>query len=1015
MNSKKILFALLLNLVMVGVLGAQVTQTGALRGVVTDQEGSPFPGATITVTGPSLMGSESAITTAAGGFRIPSLPPGMYKVVAELAGFKPLTRDDIVIRVGMTVTVNFELAQEAISKEVTVMAPSPPVDVVSTKVTASVGKDVLQALPLARSVYAVLALVPGTTNRSIKGASRNNHAFEVDGIQANATDQNYGEADISWETIEEVEIVTGANSAEVFNGIGGLINVVTRSGGNKFSGQVEGYYTNKDLSKGVVPVEKLKAVGSAPPQAAIFDWDAAAVLGGSIVKDKLWFLGNFRIGDLEQSSAFIPTTINGKDYGPTNYSRTQWWLFGKLSYQPLKNVRSFLMVSYHNWDEPYVQYGGPRQTIENQEHFHRYQVTTSANVAWVLSPNTFIDFRGGNWLQDWWDHPVKEANLDGPAFSDNYTGYSWGRSWASGYTLKKNIQASAKLTHFKDDFLGADHEIKVGLEYQHGEAHWGQWSENVLSWAYYDGNPYNIRGEYGLSGPHPEYGDAILSWSNAPPRQGNKKNTNASIAYKNRIGMFAEDSFTIKKRLTVNLGVRYDHISAGMPALTKEACNDPVARALSAAYIKPIYGIDPYDQFSWPAWKNAFPYNFVSPHVGLAFDLFGNGKTALKASWGLYAEGLPTWHFDGFVPIYVSSYGYYWWDKNGNGQPDLPGIDDYKYIEGWENPTYLAGTDYLQKISKDIKIPYEHQFILGVDHELLPDLRVSLNYTYKKRRDEMTMWLYDRATSRYWSTDTQYWAPFTTTVPAVGDFPAKEVTVYYLKADHPETFTRATNVPNDMLKERYQSIEFSFEKRMSKGWSLGGSVVYTDLKGNVEYAWGEPNGGNFFQTPNYATSRYGTLNFSIPWIIKLFGSYTFPGGFVGSFIYVHLDGNGWGRTITVEPPASWREANGIWEFETSNTVNLEAPGTRRNQGSDNVDLRIEKEFIIGKLGRLGLFVDIFNALGYHSFSANVNPGGLWLPDAEGTNSTGKYIKERTGFNTITGGVRTFKLSARFNF
>jgi len=249
-------------------------------------------------------------------------------------------------------------------------------------------------------------------------------------------------------------------------------------------------------------------------------------------------------------------------------------------------------------------------------------------------------------------------------------------------------------------------------------------------------------------------------------------------------------------------------------------------------------------------------------------------------------------------------------------------------------------------------------------------------------------------------------------VPAYDDFEAVPVTMYYLKADHPEEFYRKTNLPNDKLKHSYQSIELSFNKRLADGWSLGGSFTYTDLEGNLEYAYGSIQGA--FRDPNYSTNRLGDLNFSIPIMIKLYGSVFLPYGVNMSFFFQHLDGNGWARTVTVEAPLEWREANGVYRFDPSNSVLLEPVGTRRNQSSQTFDLRLEKEFTFGKFGRLGIFMDIFNALGFHSFSANVNPAGTWRPDAEGS-TTGTYTPGKMGFNSITGGVRTYKFSIRYSF
>ena len=193
---------------------------------------------------------------------------------------------------------------------------------------------------------------------------------------------------------------------------------------------------------------------------------------------------------------------------------------------------------------------------------------------------------------------------------------------------------------------------------------------------------------------------------------------------------------------------------------------------------------------------------------------------------------------------------------------------------------------------------------------------------------------------------------------------------------------------------------------------MGGSFVYTDLKGNLEYSGGSIQGA--FRDPNYSVNRYGDLQFSVPIMIKFFGSVTLPQRFILSFFFQHLDGNGWGRTVNVFAPLAWRQANDIYQFDPSNSVNLEATGTRRNQSSQTFDMRLEKEFSFGKYGRVGLFIDIFNAFGFHSFSANVNPGGSWRPDAENSTS-GTFTPSRIGFNSITGGVRTYKFSIRYTF
>ena len=205
---RKTLFVLFLILVLVALGESQVSQTGSIRGVVTDQNGEPLPGVSVTVTSPSLIGTQSTITNDKGVFRVPSLPPGVYEVKLELPGFKTLIQSGIVVRVGMTVEIGFKMEQSQLAEEVTVVATAPTVDIVNTKNTQNITEEVLAKVPLARSVYSAIQLAPGTVERTIHGSARNDAAYSIDGVVTNAPDQNYGEANISWDMIEEIELIT---------------------------------------------------------------------------------------------------------------------------------------------------------------------------------------------------------------------------------------------------------------------------------------------------------------------------------------------------------------------------------------------------------------------------------------------------------------------------------------------------------------------------------------------------------------------------------------------------------------------------------------------------------------------------------------------------------------------------------------------------------------------------------------------------------------------------------------
>jgi len=1012
MMKRSIIISLLFFIIIPSLLRAQVTQTGAIRGVIKDKEGNPLPGVNVTLTSPSLLGSMSDMTRESGEYRFLYLPPGTYSIVTNLQGFQTIKREQIIVRVGMTVTINLEMSEESLEHAITVVAPSPPVDVVTTKTAVSLPKESIANLPIARDVNNLLNLAPGTTNLSIKGGARNNHAFNLDGINDNAPNQNYGEVYVSWDTVEEVEIVTGGVGVETFQGIGGAINIVTKSGGNRLSGEAQLYYTNKHLSHSVVPPDKLQAVGSSLPAIPNLDYDLSLTLGGPIIKDKIWFLANYRYQYNKRTSDFIPTTIMGKQYDSYDLEQGYRYFFAKISALPWKNLRIFGMVTIPRRDTPVFD-NVARRTIEANRRQLLDQRTSSFNAVWTLNSNTLIELLGGTWWNNGQNMDTKFANSEGPYFVDKYTGYEWGRgnNNQSFYGFKRNYVTSAKMSHFKDNFLSSDHQIKLGIDLQIGSMRSFQPLKNGMEWDFYNGNPYYYRGLYGLDHAHPEFGDGLLLFSNAAPKEGTTKTTNSAYASKRRIGIFVQDSINFRKRLSLTLGFRFDTIRAIVPEIKRTEAADALGKALGSAYIEPIYGGNPFGGgFTWTEFKNPFPYDFITPFIGISYDITGAGKTAIKFSYGRYAEGLMTANIPQ-PPVSPANFQFRWWDSNANGQPDLPGEDDYQFVLGATSPSYMIGEAYKDSIDPDVKIPYEHQFFIGLDHELFRDFGISLNYTYKTRRNELVSIYYDRSSGAYWSFDKDYFVPFRTTVPAYGTFPAQEVTVYFRKADHPELFLRTTNLPNDMLKQRYHAFELSFTKRMSHGWSLGGSIVYTDLKGNLEYSGGFIRGA--FCDPNYSINRYGDLSFSIPLIIKLYGTVILPHDFWLSFFYQYIDGNGWGRTVTIVAPQDWRTANNIDTSFTSTTIQVEPPGTRRDQCSQSLDLRIEKRFDIGKrYGKISTFIDIFNAFGFHSFSAAVNPGGFWMPVAENS-TTGTFTPSRIGFNSITGGVITFKFSIRY--
>src|SRR4029079_4113552 len=159
--------------------------------------------------------------------------------------FQTVKMNNLQISVGTDVEINVKMHPPQVAATLTVSAPSPVVDVQQTKNTQSITKEALNTIPLSRNITSAIQLAPGVVERSVQGSARNDTAYLIDGINVNAPDQAYAEANINWDTIEEMEFITTANPVENYGVVGGALNIVTKSGGNLFKGQSQYYFTNK--------------------------------------------------------------------------------------------------------------------------------------------------------------------------------------------------------------------------------------------------------------------------------------------------------------------------------------------------------------------------------------------------------------------------------------------------------------------------------------------------------------------------------------------------------------------------------------------------------------------------------------------------------------------------------------------------------------------------------------------------------------------------------------------------
>lgn len=1016
LKGQKIFLVALLCLVLVSFLNGQTTrEAGTIRGVVTDNEGVPLPGVTITVTGPALMGTRSNVTNESGSFRVPLLPVGTYTLSAELSGFQTIRRENIEVRLASTVSLNFEMNPATIEEEVTVMAASPLVDVKATSVAKYFTSDLLQSLPISRDLGTIVTLSPGVvSSRQIKGGTASNTTYHVDGLYANDPDNAQLGVNIDFNIMEEVEVATGGMPAEVGIASGGFVNAVTKSGGNDFSGLLQVIYDNEDFSTVVLPEDQLSAMGLGKPNVNIYNYNFSAGFGGPIIKDKVWFYMNGRYGRNETRSGFVPwTSPVGVGYEEYNQEVWNWGGFGKITFQLGKKLRFSVngnaRENYRN-----TRASGLYTPFDCHYHDDPWGNYSAFGVAtWLIDENTFLEVRGG-WLEVSAMLTIvdTETKSDTEINYDNYTGYYFG----TGYRINEWIgrpstQASLHLTRFQDNFLGGDHEFKAGLELNTVACNWANWKSNPLGIDWYNGSPYYWRGVYGLDEPHPTYGDGSIWLFVTGTTRENGMAKSAGVRY----SVYAQDSWTIGNRLTLNIGLRYDRTRGWIPDIYKDRTGG-IAFSVGEATIKERWGMNPFDEIRQEGVDPFVKWALITPRIGATYDLFGDGKTALKLHIGRYSDWLYASFIVSYNPMRLSSYSFNWWDDNGNGYPDNAGVDHYE-LAGGRSPLVMQRDYWSRLVDTDLKATYDDQISIGIDHELFPDFKVGVSYLYKKRNNIIDNALIDFDTGEIWyHPDSGYWVPFSTTVPAVDQFDPAKVDMYFMTKDAPEMLQILTNIPEAFRK--YSGVDLTFDKRFSKGWQLGGSVTISKVWGNIGGGygdiWGYEGAGS---SANWFVNEEGRQSDDRPLVIKLYGTFNLPYGIISSFYYQYYSGTPWQRSARIYAPGDWADANNIDVVRApSYSVNVETLGSRRNYARSNLDFRLEKSFGLGKYGRFGVYLDVFNLLGNHYVNVTQNPGGYWRPvdnnSAEGSYSTSGYYRR---INSITGLSRTFQLSLRYTF
>ena len=281
-----------------GAAALSAQTTGSIVGRVIDESGAPLPGTTVEATSPSLQGARTAVADANGDYRLTLLPPGSYTVSANLQGFAPERRTDVAVRLDQGTTLDLGLRVTA-SDEITVTGEAPVIDSTSTALGTSLDIRAIQTLPTARNYSSVVQITPGVssdanpenqgqTTISVYGSSGAENVFYIDGVNTTGVEYGFQGKELNFEFIEAVDVKTGGYQAEFGRATGGVINVVTKSGGNEFHGDLFGYLDNDSLQSSPDPI-----VSTGGTVEGFTRKDYGIGVGGFLKKDKLWFFAAY--------------------------------------------------------------------------------------------------------------------------------------------------------------------------------------------------------------------------------------------------------------------------------------------------------------------------------------------------------------------------------------------------------------------------------------------------------------------------------------------------------------------------------------------------------------------------------------------------------------------------------------------------------------------------------------------------------------------------------------------------
>lgn len=908
-------------------LAAQVATTGKITGVVRDSSGAPVPNVTVTAKSSALFAPRTTTSEGDGSYLLDLLPLGSYEVTISAPGFKVYTQTGIVLTAGFTATISPSLTVGDVTQTIRVEG-EPVIDLQNNQTTTTFDQSLLQEIPAGRDPWSTVAQMPGAIAGTFDVAGNNSYqqsAMQVHGSTQGEQTYSYNGLDLNWpgssggytqfytnhDSFDEFQVV--ADNAPASVPIGGVyMNMVTKSGSNELHGLAAIYYlTAATQADAKQPLFQ----GSRVPTGSPFDMtrDTSASLGGPIMRERWWLFGSYRRYDLRQRILAITDQAGNPVVDLNHQTNTDLrsdWQVNK------KNKASFIWL--YNEQNRFFRRDTAYQFVTQDASWLQIEPAYILQGLWTsqVTNNLILDFRVG------WNKIIFPLSYQTGSTGLNLQDIGFSQeSGAAPFQFQNPawvLKWSASGSWYKGNWHGS-HNFQFGFK----------WGKNYNSYIYKvnQGIDAIFNSDSSLPNAKPFTTPLEVVAFNTPTTQKN---------YFRDTSFYLQDTWNLNRRLTLNLGMRYDRFTTYYPKQTTDA-NLMFPTLFKAG-------------FTFPASGNLVDWNNVSPRIGVAFDPTGKGDSVLRFGFGLYyilqGTGLAeTSNPNGLIgltfPWGPFSPGCTQCDANNDGIPQVN-----EWLPPGATPINSSGG---QQINRNMSRPYSMEISAGYEKQLWHDLRVGATYYYRAKKN-----LFGTVNTGVSPSD--YTADSTFTNGLTG----QPLTLFNFKSTNIPISLLITNIPK-LDDNAYHAVEFTAVKRLSHKWQILSGFTIQRQKGVFGRGFSDEATGDNFNDPNNDINRNNNyLNLDSTYVFKLDSTYELPLKLGTSANFQHYTG------FPIQPTETFGGLN-----QGPVTVILQPAGIKRLPSVNQLNLRLSREFTFNDRWHLTPTVDFFNVTNAQTTVAEV--------------------------------------------